>query len=236
VTLPPTQPANHEDSQIDWSERQLTELMSDKSVFETRNVTTYARIGSLAELLRGRRKRVILTSGSFDIIHEGHSMYLEAARSFGDFLIVGVDSDTKIRRRKGPGRPAVPETERLRMVAHQRGVGAVFLKPSDEERWALIRAVRPDELVVTEDTYSQDEVNLLQADYCGHVRVLPRMATISTSARLRLLQLEFLRGATAAISDTLLQRLTADMERAVTDAVAAAVHAAAGVDKPNETP
>ena len=47
--------------------------------------------------------RVVLTSGSFDIIHEGHSMYLEAARGFGDFLIVGLDSDEKIRARKGAG-------------------------------------------------------------------------------------------------------------------------------------
>ena len=66
--------------------------------------------------------------GTFDILHEGHSMYLEAARGFGDFLIVGVDSDEKVRRRKGVWRPAVPELERLRMVTHQRGVGLVTLK------------------------------------------------------------------------------------------------------------
>ena len=87
--------------------------------------------------------KVVLTSGSFDILHEGHSMYLEAARQFGDFLIVGVDSDQKIRQRKGTHRPAVPEMERLRMVTHQRGVGLVTLKGLEHERWALIKAVSP---------------------------------------------------------------------------------------------
>src|SRR5436309_2100242 len=88
----------------------------------------------------GRTWRRVLARGSFDIIHEGHSMYLEAARRFGDFLIVGLDSDAKIRARKGPHRPAVPEIERLRMVTHQRGVGLVTLKDLHHERWALIKA------------------------------------------------------------------------------------------------
>lgn len=133
--------------------------------------------------------KVVLTSGTFDILHEGHSMYLEAARQFGDFLIVGVDSDDKVRRRKGPSRPAVPETERLRMLTHQRGVGLVTLKRADDARWALIDAVRPDVLVATAETYTAAEIAELESKYCGHVEVLERMATVSTSARLRLLQL-----------------------------------------------
>ena len=83
----------------------------------------------MADSLRDLGQTVVLTSGSFDILHEGHSLYLEAAREAGDFLIVGVDSDEKVRARKGPSRPAVPEEERLRMVTHQRGVGLVTLKP-----------------------------------------------------------------------------------------------------------
>ena len=116
-------------------------------------------------------------------------MYMEAARQFGDFLIVGVDSDEKVRARKGPSRPAVPELERLRMVTHQRGVGLVTVKPAADTRWSLIRAVRPDVLVATADTYTAEEIADLEADYCGRVEVLDRMATVSTSARLRLLQL-----------------------------------------------
>src|SRR5215470_14402264 len=164
-------------------------LFEDASNFAQRFVPDYRRITEIVEALRVLGRRVVLTMGTFDILHEGHSMYLEAARSYGDFLIVGIDSDEKVRRRKGAWRPAVPELERLRMVTHQRGVGLVTLKHADEPRWSLIKAVRPDELVATADTYKADEIAELEAKYCGRVEVLERMATVSTSARLRLLQL-----------------------------------------------
>ena len=56
-------------------------------------------------------------------------------------LVVGVDSDAKIRRRKGEDRPMVPEAERLEMLAYQRPVDLIYLKDDDEPRWALIKAV-----------------------------------------------------------------------------------------------
>ena len=164
-------------------------LFADASNFDLRYVPEYERISEIVAALRVLGLRVVLTMGTFDILHEGHSMYLEAARGFGDFLIVGVDSDEKVRRRKGAWRPAVPELERLRMVTHQRGVGLVTLKQIDEPRWALISAVRPDVLVATAETYTADEISELEAKHCGRVEVLERMATVSTSARLRLLQL-----------------------------------------------
>lgn len=164
-------------------------LFADASNFELRFVPDYGRISEIVNALRVLGMKVVLTMGTFDILHEGHSMYLEAARSFGDFLIVGVDSDEKVRRRKGPWRPAVPEMERLRMVTHQRGVGLVTLKHADDPRWALIKAVRPDVLVATKETYTPEEIAELEEKYCGRVEVLERMATVSTSARLRLLQL-----------------------------------------------
>ena len=118
-------------------------------------------------------------------------MYLEAARRFGDFLIVGLDSDQKIRARKGENRPVVPQMERLRMVTHQRGVGLVTLKEVHHTKWQLIKTVRPDVLVATEDTYTSAEIQQLESQYCGRVEVLERMATVSTSARLRnIIQLE----------------------------------------------
>lgn len=160
-------------------------LFADASNFEQRFVEDYAKIEETVNALRTLGFKIVLTSGSFDIIHEGHSMYLEAARQFGDFLIVGLDSDEKIRARKGESRPVVPQMERLRMVTHQRGVGLVTLKHTSHPKWALIKAVRPDVLVATEETYTKDEIRELEAGYCGRVEVLSRMATVSTSARLR---------------------------------------------------
>lgn len=164
-------------------------LFADASNFELRFVPDYAAIREIVGALKVLGLRVVLTSGTFDILHEGHSMYLEAARRFGDFLIVGVDSDEKVRRRKGLWRPVVPESERLRMVTHQRGVGLVTLKGADDPRWSLISTVEPDVLVATAETYTDDEIAELESKYCGRVEVLDRMATVSTSARLRLMQL-----------------------------------------------
>ena len=164
-------------------------LFADASNFDLRYVPEYERIGAIVGALRTLGLKVVLTSGSFDILHEGHSMYLEAARRFGDFLIVGLDSDEKIRDRKGPHRPAVPEMERLRMVTHQRGVGLVTLKHLHDERWRLIKTIRPEVLVATADTYTRAQIAELEEHYCGRVEVLERMATVSTSARLRRIQL-----------------------------------------------
>jgi len=165
-------------------------LFADASNFSLRFVEDHEKIDATVRALKTLNLRVVLTSGSFDIIHEGHSMYLEAARRFGDFLIVGVDSDEKIReRKKGSNRPAVPQMERLRMVTHQRGVGLVTLKHSGHPKWHLIKTVKPDVLVATEETYTAAEIRELESRYCGRVEVLGRMATVSTSARLRNIQL-----------------------------------------------
>jgi rfaE bifunctional protein nucleotidyltransferase chain/domain len=164
-------------------------LFADASNFEQRFVESYDQVETIVGALKTLGLRVVLTSGSFDIIHEGHSMYLEAARHFGDFLIVGLDSDDKIQARKGPDRPAVPQMERLRMVTHQRGVGLVTLKHAHHPRWELIKTVSPDVLVATEDTYTEAEIAELESRYCTRVEVLERMATVSTSARLRRIQL-----------------------------------------------
>jgi D-glycero-beta-D-manno-heptose 1-phosphate adenylyltransferase len=161
-------------------------LFADASNFEQRFMPDYAELGAKVRALKSLGFEIVLTSGSFDIIHEGHSMYLEAARQFGDFLVVGVDSDEKIRERKGEGRPVVPEMERLHMITHQRGVGLVTLKESWHGHWKLVDTVHPDVLVVTEDAYSATELARLE-NYVrpGRVEVLERMATVSTSARIR---------------------------------------------------
>ena len=148
-------------------------------------------IGSLEEMtrtithLKGLGYPIVLTSGSFDLIHLGHVKYLQRAKEFGGVLVVGVDSDAKIRRRKGDDRPMVPEDERLELLAHQRPVDMIYLKGDDEEHWGLIRAVEPDVLVLTEDhSYSaQDQQDLLEL--VGRIEVVPRQASVTTSERIR---------------------------------------------------
>jgi len=162
----------------------LRGLFEDASNFELRYVPELERIAAISKALRTLGVSVVLTSGTFDLIHQGHSLYLEAARELGGFLIVGVDSDEKVRLRKGPTRPVIPEDERLLMVTHQRGVGVVTLKHEWHQKWALIEAVQPDVLVATEDTYTPDQIAALRSGHCGRVEVMGRMATVSTSHRI----------------------------------------------------
>jgi D-beta-D-heptose 7-phosphate kinase/D-beta-D-heptose 1-phosphate adenosyltransferase len=135
--------------------------------------------------LKGLGITIVLTSGSFDLIHLGHVKYLQKAKEFGGVLVVGVDSDAKIRRRKGDDRPMVPEDERLELLAHQRPVDLIFLKGEDEERWGLIKAVRPDVLVLTEDHSYSEEQQCELLEFVGRIEVVPRQASVTTSERIR---------------------------------------------------
>src|ERR1700760_4766754 len=128
-----------------------TGILSPNVNFAERLIPSLEEMTRTVNHLKGLGVAVVLTSGAFDLIHLGHVKYREAAKQQGDVLVVGVDSDEKIRRRKGEDRPMVPETERLELLAFQRPVDLVYLKHEDDPRWGLIKAVRPDVLVLTED-------------------------------------------------------------------------------------
>jgi D-beta-D-heptose 7-phosphate kinase/D-beta-D-heptose 1-phosphate adenosyltransferase len=72
-------------------------------------------------------KRVVFTNGCFDLLHPGHIKLLEAARTLGDVLVVGINSDESVRTLKGPGRPVIPENERAEILANLECVDAVVV-------------------------------------------------------------------------------------------------------------
>ncbi len=87
-------------------------------------------------------QRAVFTNGVFDLLHIGHARYLQRARSLGDFLIVGVNSDASTRRLKGPTRPLVPEAERTELVAALACVDYVTIF-GDATAERLLGIVRP---------------------------------------------------------------------------------------------
>jgi D-beta-D-heptose 7-phosphate kinase/D-beta-D-heptose 1-phosphate adenosyltransferase len=162
-----------------------TGILSPHANFEARLVGSLGEMAQTVSHLKGLGYRIGLTSGSFDLIHVGHVKYLARAKELCDVLVVGVDSDAKIRRRKGDDRPMVPEGERLEMLAYQRPVDLIYLKREEDERWGLIKAVEPDVLVLTADhSYSADEQEGLGA-HCGSIEVVERQASVTTSERIR---------------------------------------------------
>jgi rfaE bifunctional protein nucleotidyltransferase chain/domain len=121
------------------------------------------KILSLEELLsersrlRSERKRVVFTNGVFDLLHVGHIRYLEQARSFGDVLVVAVNSDRSVRQLKGDGRPIVTESERAEILASLRSVDYVTIFDDVSPR-SLIANLLPDVLVKGGD-YGLDEIH-----------------------------------------------------------------------------
>ena len=103
---------------------------------------TRDEFSALADALRAEGKRVVFTNGVFDILHVGHVRYLQQARSLGDALLVGINSDASVRRLKGPTRPINCEDERAEVIAALRCVAGTCVFEEDTPH-ALIEAVRP---------------------------------------------------------------------------------------------
>jgi rfaE bifunctional protein nucleotidyltransferase chain/domain len=117
---------------------------------------TIAEAVALVARLRAAGKTVIFTNGVFDLLHPGHVRYLRQARSLGDALVVGVNSDRSVRVNKGSARPITPEGERAEIVAALASVDAVVVFDADTP-YDLIAALQPDVLVKGAD-WAEDAI------------------------------------------------------------------------------
>jgi D-beta-D-heptose 7-phosphate kinase/D-beta-D-heptose 1-phosphate adenosyltransferase len=106
--------------------------------------------------LREAGRKVVFTNGVFDLLHPGHLRYLQHARTLGDALIVGVNSDRSVRAIKGPGRPINPEHERAEVLAALACVDAVAIFDEDTP-YDVIAALQPDVLVKGAD-WAEDAI------------------------------------------------------------------------------
>lgn len=121
-----------------------------------RPVSSIAEGEVLAAAVRAAGGTVVFTNGVFDLIHPGHVRYLRAARTLGNVLIVGLNTDRSVRAIKGAGRPVTPERERAEILLALAPVDAVVL--FDEETPAeLVRRLQPDVLVKGAD-WAQDAI------------------------------------------------------------------------------
>jgi D-beta-D-heptose 7-phosphate kinase/D-beta-D-heptose 1-phosphate adenosyltransferase len=126
---------------------------------------------------------VVFTNGVFDLLHPGHIALLEAARSEGDALVVGLNSDASARRLgKGPGRPFVPALSRARVLAAVGAVDCVVIFDEDTPL-ELIQALEPDVLVKGSDYTLENTVGAdIVAARGGRVKHVTLQAGFSTTA------------------------------------------------------
>lgn len=109
-------------------------------------ILSRSALSALGRKLRTQGKKIVFTNGTFDILHLGHVTYLQKAKTFGDVLIVGVNSDSSVRSYKTPDRPINPEKDRMAVLAALACVDYVVLF-SEPTPLNLICAVKPHVLV-----------------------------------------------------------------------------------------
>lgn len=135
----------------------------------------------IIEEQRAAGKVIVTTNGCFDILHAGHVASIERAKNFGDFLVVGVNTDESVRKLKGPGRPVNPVEERMLVLAALRAVDLVC--PFEEETSVpFLAAVKPDVHVKGGD-YSPETMpeyeTVVQAG--GRIEIVPLLGGRSTT-------------------------------------------------------
>ncbi len=131
----------------------------------------------LAQELRAKGLKVVFTNGCFDILHAGHIKTLAKARLFGDILIVGLNSDSSVRRLKGALRPINKFSDRAIVLSALSFVDYVIGFEEDTP-YNLIKSIRPDVLVKGGD-YSPKSV--IGAEFAGKVRIIPLLKGRSTT-------------------------------------------------------
>ena len=130
---------------------------------------------------RDAGKIVVFTNGCFDLLHSGHVTLLEVSAGEGDLLIVGLNSDSSVRRLKGVGRPVQPEAERAEALLDVEAVNVVTIF-SEDTPLELIESIKPDVLVKGGD-YSKDEIvgSDIVLSRGGEVVRVPLLEGISTT-------------------------------------------------------
>ncbi len=115
---------------------------------KTNIMTRYSKqlIEKLTKNLRRRKKKIVFTNGVFDIIHYGHTDYLQKAKTLGDILIVGLNTDSSIKKFKAKDRPVQSQNDRAKILTALEAVEYVIMF-SEETPERLIKMVKPDILV-----------------------------------------------------------------------------------------
>ncbi|MBD3250521.1 MAG: adenylyltransferase/cytidyltransferase family protein [Candidatus Pacebacteria bacterium] len=125
---------------------------------------------------RVNKRKLVLVTGVFDLLHREHLRFLQKAKAAGDLLLVGLESDERVRAIKGPDRPVNDEQTRLRHLSNVEAVDQVFLLPvtfnRPEQHRALLREIRPDVLAVSSHTPHLEEKKEIVERVGGELRVV----------------------------------------------------------------
>ncbi len=145
------------------------------------HIKTLEEIATLSQELKDKNKKIIFTNGCFDILHVGHVKYLETAKSFGDILILGLNSDTSVKRLKGDSRPINTQEDRAYILAALESVDYVVVF-EDETPYELIKTIKPHTLVKGGD---YEDKNVIGEDLVEELKLVTFIEGRSTSMTIK---------------------------------------------------
>ena len=119
-------------------------------------IVSFDRIKAVIKKEKAKKKKIVFTNGCFDILHAGHVSYLSHARSFGDFLVLGLNSDESIKKIKGDTRPVVGQAHRALVLSALTCIDLIVIF-DEKDPEILIKEVLPDILVKGAD-WEENEI------------------------------------------------------------------------------
>ena len=158
----------------------INELNKEESL-QTNKIVTLVELNNHLTNLRTKKSRIGFTNGCFDILHAGHVSYLEKAKNNIDYLILGLNSDSSVKRLKGSSRPVISQDDRARVLCSLESVDAVVIFDEDTPL-KLIQLIKPDFLIKGSD-YKKNEVigNKEIKKWGGEVKIVELLEGRSTS-------------------------------------------------------
>ena len=146
-------------------------------------LVTLEQLTNIINQARKNGKKIAWTNGCFDIIHAGHVDYLERSKAYGDFLVVGMNSDVSVKELKGDNRPVFSEKDRAKVLSSIVYLDYVVIF-SDKTPIKMIEFIKPDYYIkggdYTIDTIDQDERKVVES-YGGEIVLLPMVEGVSSS-------------------------------------------------------
>lgn len=165
-------------SEIEEYEASLHKSTSDA------HIKSFEEIEKVITRCTDKGKKIVFTNGCFDILHVGHVKYLQVAKSFGDVLIVGLNSDASVSRLKGPTRPVNVAEDRAYLLAALEAVD--FVVPFTEDTpYELIKMIRPDVLVKGGDYEGKSVVG---TEFSGELKLVDFVDGKSTTKTIEKIQ------------------------------------------------
>jgi rfaE bifunctional protein nucleotidyltransferase chain/domain len=122
--------------------------------------------------------KTIFVNGTFDLLHPGHLVLLNTARSMGDYLIVAIDSDRRVKELKGDDRPINSQQDRQTLLSNIKVVDLVDIFDTDEELIELIKLYKPDIMLKGSDWKGKP---IIGESYCKKIEYYDRIEEYSTT-------------------------------------------------------